>query len=122
MIDNSDQTSQLSEVIYLTNLLQSAEIPPALKDKIEVKLKRLRRMARQGQSAGEYESVAKYIDTCLKIPWNKVHQDNLDLVSVKKKMDELHYGSENVKEVVMEYLAVMKRKQSLAMQTILLLY
>ncbi|MCA9375393.1 AAA family ATPase [Candidatus Dojkabacteria bacterium] len=110
MIDNSDQTSQLSEVIYLTNLLQSAEIPPALKDKIEVKLKRLRRMARQGQSAGEYESVAKYIDTCLKIPWNKVHQDNLDLVSVKKKMDELHYGSENVKEVVMEYLAVMKRK------------
>lgn len=104
------QTSQLSEVIYLIKKIESVSIPPGLKEKIEVMLKRLRRMARQGQMAGEYESIAKYIDWCLSIPWNKRTQDNLDLNNAKAVMDSIHYSHEEIKQIVLEYLAILNRK------------
>ena len=106
----SEKTTQLSEVLYLTAKLEDAEIPEDLKEKISLKIKRLRRMARQGQSAGEYESVAKYIDWCLSIPWDNYIKDNIDLINAKKVMDSIHYGSEDVKSVVLEYLAMLSRK------------
>ncbi len=105
-----EQTTQLAEVIYLSSKLENAVLPDALREKIDLKLKRLRRMARQGQSAGEYEPIAKYIDWCLSIPWGRYIRDNLDLIFAKSVMDSMHYGSEDVKDVVLEYLAVMKRK------------
>lgn len=109
----SEQTTQLSEVLYLTTKLEDANIPENLKEKISLKIKRLRRMARQGQSAGEYESIAKYIDWCLSIPWGNYIKDNIDLDRAKKVMDSIHYGSEDVKAVVLEYLAMLTRKYSL---------
>ena len=109
----AEQTTQLSEVLYLTAKLEDAVIPEPLKEKISIKIKRLRRMARQGQSAGEYESVAKYIDWCLSIPWGNYIKDNIDLISAKKIMDSIHYGSEDVKSVVLEYLAMLTRKYEL---------
>lgn len=108
-----EQTTQLAEVIYLSSKLENAILPKSLRDKIDLKLKRLRRMARQGQSAGEYEPVAKYIDWCLSIPWGRYVKDNYDLNFAKAVMDSMHYGSEDVKDVVLEYLAVMKRKSEL---------
>ncbi len=108
----SEQTTQLSEVLYLTTKLDEANIPEDLKEKISLKIKRLRRMARQGQPAGEYESVAKYIDWCLSIPWDYYIKDNIDLETAKKVMDSIHYGSEDVKSVVLEYLAMLTRKYS----------
>lgn len=110
----SEKTTQLSEVLYLTAKLDEADIPLDLKEKISLKIKRLRRMARQGHSAGEYESVAKYIDWCLSIPWRNYIKDNIDLISAKKVMDSIHYGSEDVKSVVMEYLAILTRKYELS--------
>lgn len=107
---SGEQTNQLSEVIYLSSKLENAQIPQGLREKIELQLKRLRRMARQGQSAGEYEAVAKYIDWCLAFPWGKSVQDNLDLHKARAIMDSMHYGSVEVKDVVMEYLAVLRRK------------
>lgn len=107
-----EQTSQLAEVLYLLNKLEQATLPKGLREQIELKLKRLRRMARQGQSAGEYEAIAKYIDWCMSIPWGRYVQDNLDLPKAKQIIDSMHYGSEDVKEVVMEYLAVLNRKNA----------
>ena len=109
----SEQTTQLAEVLYLTEKLDNANIPPGLKDKISIQIKRLRRMARQGQYAGEYETIAKYVDWCLHVPWYSTIPDNLDLNSAKKIMDQFHYGSEDVKSVVLEYLAVLTRKNEM---------
>ena len=109
----AEKTTQLSEVLYLTAKLDEADIPLDLKENISLKIKRLRRMARQGHAAGEYESVAKYIDWCLSIPWRHYIKDNIDLRSAKKVMDSLHYGSEDVKSVVLEYLAMLTRKYDL---------
>ncbi len=113
MQNGGEQTTQLAEVLYLSSKLEGAVIPDSLREKIDLKLKRLRRMARQGQSAGEYEPIAKYIDWCLSIPWGRYVRDNLDLTFAKSVMDSMHYGSEDVKDVVLEYLAVMKRKTEL---------
>lgn len=107
-----EQTSQLAEVLYLLNKLEQATLPKGLREQIELKLKRLRRMARQGQSAGEYEAIAKYIDWCMSVPWGRYVQDNLDLPKAKQIIDSMHYGSEDVKEVVIEYLAVLNRKNA----------
>ncbi len=109
----ADQTTQLAEVLYLKKKLEGAQIPEGLKEKIDVMLKRLRRMARQGQSSGEYESVAKYIDWSLSVPWSKYTQDNLDLANAKQVMDQMHYSHENVKQVILEYLAILNRKTQL---------
>lgn len=113
MNTTGEQTTQLAEVIYLTSKLENAVLPVALREKIDLQLKRLRRMARQGQSAGEYEPIAKYIDWCLSIPWGRYVQDNLDLNYASSVMDSMHYGSAEVKSVVLEYLAVMHRKTNL---------
>lgn len=109
----SEQTSQLAEVLYLSEKLDGAKIPPELKEKISIQIKRLRRMARQGLAAGEYEVVAKYVDWCLKVPWYSITPDNLDLNNAKQIMDKFHYGSEDVKSVVLEYLAVLNRKNKI---------
>lgn len=110
MAIQGDQTTQMAEVLYLTSKLEGAVLPQGLREKIELQLKRLRRVARQGNSAGEYEPIAKYIDWCMSIPWGRYVQDNLDINYAKAVMDSMHYGSEDVKGVVLEYIAVMQRK------------
>lgn len=109
----SEQTTQLAEVIYLLKKLEGARLPEGLREKIDIMLKRLRRMARQGQSAGEYEAVAKYIDWCMSIPWGKNVDDNLDLQNAKSVMDARHYSHDDVKGLILEFLAIMKRKTQL---------
>ncbi len=105
-----DQTTQLAEVEYLLRKLEGAVIPEGLKEKIDLMLKRLRRMARQGQASGEYEAIAKYIDWALAVPWGRYTPDNLDLNNAKQVMDERHYGRNDVKELILEYLAILNRR------------
>lgn len=112
-MEQSEQTTQLAEVLYLLKKLEGARLPERLREKIDLMLKRLRRMARQGLAAGEYEAVAKYIDWCLSIPWDRYVEDNLDLANAKEVLDRRHYGHENVKELVLEYLAIINRKEQL---------
>ncbi|MBN1617942.1 AAA family ATPase [Candidatus Dojkabacteria bacterium] len=111
-----EQTTQLAEVLYLIKKLEGEEglkLPQGLREQIDLKLKRLRRMARQGQMSGEYEPIAKYIDWCLAIPWGISTTDNLDLPRAKEVMDQLHYSHNDVKEIILEYLAVLNRKTQL---------
>jgi len=109
-MSGTDQTSQLSEIAYLRDKVQEARLPSDLKEKIDGKLKRLRRVARQGSSSEEYESVAKYIDTAVNVPWGRYVRDNTDLNVARQILDSNHYGSDHVKDTIMEYLALMKRK------------
>lgn len=113
IMDQAEQTNQLAEVLFLLRKLEGVQLPPGLREKIDVMLKRLRRMARQGIAAGEYEAVAKYIDWCLKIPWGKHVQDNLDLNNAKQVMDIRHYSHDNIKSIILEFLAILKRKNEL---------
>jgi len=109
-----EETAQLAEVLQLIRTVDgSTTIPDGLREKLGVMLKRLRRMARQGESSEEYEAVAKYIDWCMTVPWNQYVQDNQDLAQVLQIMDQMHYGHSEVKDLILEYLALMNRKNSL---------
>lgn len=121
-----DQTTQIAEVQYLMGKIESSNLPAQLKDQANVMLRRVRRMARQGRASNEYEYVARYIDWILRVPWYRITKDNLDLLTVKGFMDELHYGTEGVKQIILEYLSVMHvkmtREKKLSFQPPVLLF
>ncbi|MBN2015518.1 AAA family ATPase [Candidatus Dojkabacteria bacterium] len=106
----ADETKQIAEIEYLSKKIEASQVPPELAETIDIMVQRIRRMARQGQESGEYEPIAKFIDWCLRMPWGKVTQDNLDLENAKKIMDSHHYGGEHVKQTILEYLAILKKK------------
>jgi len=70
----------------------------------------LDRLARLPTAAAEYGVIRTYLDWLVSLPWSKVTQDNLDLVNARKVLDDDHYGLEDVKERILEYLAIRKLK------------
>ena len=81
---------------------------PGEADKVSRKqLKRLRQMQ---VGSAEYTVVRTYIDWILDIPWTKQTTDNMDIVAVRKVLDEDHTGLEKIKKRIVEYLAVRKLK------------
>ena len=60
--------------------------------------------------AGEYSMQLSYVQLILDLPWNQYTKDNFDLKRAKKILDEDHFGLEQVKERILEHLAVLKLK------------
>lgn len=59
---------------------------------------------------GEYSVIMNHLELMLDLPWNKISKDNFNLASVKKVLDHDHYGLDDVKERILEHLAVLKLK------------
>ncbi len=74
----------------------------------------LDRLARLPTQAAEYGVIRTYLDWMVSLPWQKVTQDNLDIAHARRVLDEDHYGLTDIKERILEFLAVRKRKQELA--------
>jgi ATP-dependent Lon protease len=70
----------------------------------------LDRLARLPTAAAEYGVIRTYLDWLLSLPWSKENTDNLDLENARKVLDEDHYGLGDVKQRILEYLAVRKLK------------
>ena len=81
--------------------------PEHAKDAFEKEIGKLERMNPQ---ASEYSVQANYLDTLLDLPWNTCSSDNFDLNHAQAVLDEDHYGLEQVKERIVEHLAVLKLK------------
>ncbi len=78
----------------------------ALKE-VNREFERLRRM---NPGAPEYTVARTYIDWIVSLPWSKSTVDNLDLRNVKRVLDDEHYGLEQIKDRIIEFLAVRKVK------------
>lgn len=100
----------LKEVVELKKRVNSAILPPELSEKALLMVQRLSRMVRFGEYSAEYEKVAHYVDWVTSLPWHKKSDDILDLDYAKKILDRNHYGLEEIKERILEYLAVLKLK------------
>ena len=74
----------------------------------------LDRLSRLPTAAAEYGVIRTYLDWMVSLPWNITTEDNLDIQHARAVLDEDHYGLEDVKERILEYLAVRKLRQERA--------
>ncbi len=72
--------------------------------------KELGKLSRMNPAAGEYSVQIGYLDTLLDLPWNEYTEDNFDLAHAEKVLNDDHFGLDNVKERILEHLAVLKLK------------
>ncbi|NSW94735.1 MAG: LON peptidase substrate-binding domain-containing protein, partial [Bacteroidales bacterium] len=75
--------------------------------------KELDKLHRLNPAAAEYSVQVNYIQTLLDLPWGFYTDDNLDLTNARQVLDDDHFGLEEVKERILEHLAVLKLKGDL---------
>ena len=79
-------------------------------DVVETLDKELTKLARTNPASPEYGVVRNYAETILDLPWDHTSEDHLDLARAEEVLDEDHYGLDDVKKRILEYLAVLKLK------------
>ena len=72
--------------------------------------KEMNRLQKFNPTSPDYSIQLTYLQFMLDLPWGEMSEDNLDLDNAQKVLDEDHYGLENVKDRIIEYLAVLKLK------------
>ena len=81
----------------------------------------LERLSRLPTAAAEYGVIRTYLDWLVSIPWSNITPDNLDIAHAREVLDADHYGLEDIKERILEYLAIRKlryeRREEFAGQT-----
>ncbi len=75
--------------------------------------KELQKVERLNPAVAEYSVQMTYLQLLLELPWNDVTADNLDLKCAREQLDRDHFGLEEVKERLLEHLAVIKLKGDL---------
>ncbi len=68
----------------------------------------LDRLSRLPTAAAEYGVIRTYLDWLVSLPWTKETNDNLDIAHARKILDQDHYGLQDVKERILEFLAIRK--------------
>lgn len=111
MGEMTDSDSRLTEINKLKERLSGASLPEDLKERTLSLLERLKSSLVFGSFLEEYDNVAAYIDWIVNLPWEEKTEDCLDLAVARKVLDRYHYGLEEIKERVLEYLAVMNLKK-----------
>jgi ATP-dependent Lon protease len=95
--DRADEVEELREKI------ETAELPETVKEKAEQELKRLEAMP---PVSAEATVSRNYIDWLVGVPWKKKSRENKNLKKAQKILDEDHFGLDEIKERVLEFLAV----------------
>jgi len=89
----------------LRDKIEAAGMPPKV---LERALSELKRLEYQGGQSAEASVIRTYLEWLTELPWNNETEDNLDIAHVRQVLDEDHYGLEDVKERIVEYVAVRK--------------
>jgi ATP-dependent Lon protease len=97
-----------SEADEYRNKLAEANLPEEARKEAERELNRLSNMPPQ---AAEYSVIKTYLDWLLDLPWDRASDDQTDIERARTVLDEDHYGLQDVKERIVEYLAVRKMVQ-----------
>ena len=93
------------EILELKNEIKQINFPDNTRKEIERELKRLGKMSPQ---AAEYQVARSYLELVTELPWNVITEDNLDLNHAKQVLDDDHYGLDDIKERILEALAVLQ--------------
>lgn len=74
--------------------------------------KELRRLERTNPHSPDYSVQLNYVETILNLPWNEYTEDNFDLKRAQRILDKDHYGLDDVKERILEHLAILKLQKN----------
>jgi ATP-dependent Lon protease len=95
------------EIQELRRCAREKNLPEEAREQLE---KELNRLARTNPAAPDYAVTRNYVDWILDLPWDTYSEDQLDISHAETVLDEDHYGLEDVKDRILEYLAVLKLK------------
>ena len=96
-----------AEIQELRKKANEKDLPEHAREQLE---KELNRLARTSPAAPDYAVTRNYVDWILDLPWNTYSEDQLDVSRAEDVLEEDHYGLEDVKKRILEYLAVLKLK------------
>lgn len=99
------QSPEDADVAELRRRLDEVELPEHVKEVAERELSRLERMP---ASAADYQLTRSYLELILELPWSTRTPDNLDLEHARRILDDDHYDLKEIKDRIVEHLAVMK--------------
>jgi ATP-dependent Lon protease len=99
------EDSPLSETEELRSSAENTELPEEAREKV---MRELERYARMAPISPEATVSRTYIEWLLDLPWNVSSEDHLNLKDARKVLEEDHYGLDEVKERILEFLAVRK--------------
>lgn len=108
MTDTTQTSALTAELAKLKSLIDGAKLPDDLRAKSEEMLARLTRMVDTGVYSAEYDRSAHYIQWITGLPWGIYTTDKLDIVSAQQAMNKSHYGMNEPKDRMLEYLATIK--------------
>ncbi|MDQ6887270.1 MAG: endopeptidase La [Gemmatimonadota bacterium] len=103
-LGDDDQSRELEE---LREKLSKLELPKTARQEVERELGRLERAGRESMEA---QVIRTYLEWIAELPWNTRSDDNLDLRHASEVLEEDHYGLPDVKDRVLEFLAVRQLK------------
>jgi ATP-dependent Lon protease len=89
----------------LRRKIEEANMPAEVEERAQ---KELSRLEYQGQQSAEASVIRTYLEWLVELPWDKTTEDDLDVNHVRHILDEDHYGLEDVKDRIVEYVAVRK--------------
>lgn len=102
-----DEDGERADAEMLRERLAAADLPDEVRKEAERELKRMEKLP---AAAPDYHVIRTYLEYVLELPWRKSTEDKLDLKEARRVLDEDHYGLEDIKERILEFLAVIKLK------------
>ena len=105
-----DSNSKDSEVEHLSKKISKLKCNSKIKEKIKKELERYDSLSSNSPEIG---MIREYLDWMIHLPWNNYTKDTNDLVKVKSILDSSHYSLEEVKNRILEYLAVKQNTNNL---------
>ena len=94
-----------NEVAHLKKQIQDADLPEHVRKEVEREVARLGKVP---PSSPDHQVLRTYLELVLELPWKKASEEHLNLSTVRQVLEEDHYGIKEVKERIVEHLAVLK--------------
>jgi ATP-dependent Lon protease len=106
-----EKDDQEAEIEFLHKKLKRLKLTKAAKAVVEEEMSKLKLLNPQSP---EYHVCRNYLEWVTDLPWGKTSEDNQDIASARKLLDADHYGLEDVKDMILEFLSSIIRKGKVA--------
>jgi ATP-dependent Lon protease len=94
-----------SDIAHLKKQIEEADLPDYVRKEVD---REVARLAKVPPSSPDHQVLRTYLELVLDLPWKRASEEHLDLSKVRQVLEEDHYGIKEVKERIVEHLAVLK--------------